>query len=66
MINQKSIKMIELYIFWNNKSEGNNSEIQKVINQNYRYFEGTNLFVSKPENTYNAIDIGAGCYGMSK
>ena len=40
--------------------------IQKAINQKSRYFDETNPFVSKPENSYNKIDICTRWYGMSK
>jgi hypothetical protein len=40
--------------------------IQKAINQKSRYFDETNLFVSKPENSYNKIDIRTRWYEMSK
>ena len=40
--------------------------IQKAINQKSRYFDETNLFVSKSENLHNKIDLRTRCYGMSK
>lgn len=40
--------------------------IQKAINQKSRYFDETNLFVSKSENSHNKIDIRTRWYGISK
>ncbi len=58
--------MIELYIFWNKKPEVSDAEMQNAINQNHRYINETELFVSKPENMFNIVDMGTGWYGMSK
>ena len=43
----------------------NNESIQEAINQNARYIIETDLSVSRPENVFNAVDIGTDWQGMS-